>query len=191
MTGLIAIDESGDTGKEGSRFFIMAAIVTSRSRNFLKAYKATPTSDGPEIKFYDANIEERIRVLREVSKANASIVYVCIDKEDPLSPSERGNDLYRIAIEELIRNAMMIAPIRDLRIVVDESRFIRQDHLKQMAKDISIEIGKNVKSCDKVSSDRCVRIADYVAGAIRTKFENGNEELFEIIREKISTPVNH
>ena len=60
-----------------------------------------------------------------------------------------------------------------------------------MAKDISIEIGKNVKSCDKVSSDKCVRIADYVAGAIRTKFENGNEELFEIIREKISTPVNH
>lgn len=186
-TGLIAIDESGDTGQKGSRYFLMAAIVTIRSRNYLRAYKATPSRDGPEIKFYNAKHEEHVEVLTEVAcTANSDIVYVCIDKEDRSGPAERGNELYCKVLEELMSDAMSVATSKDLRIIVDESRFIKKDHLENMAKDLSKELGKNVKSCKKASSDKCVRIADYVVGAIRIKYENNDGELFTIIEKKIS-----
>lgn len=156
----------------------------------MKAYKATPRSSGPEIKFYDADKDERMGVLKEVGCADIKIVYVCVDKHDPSDPSERGNELYCVVLEELMKNAMSIAPTKDLRIVVDESWFIEKERLKKMAENISKETHRNVKSCEKGSSDKCVRIADYVVGAIRTKYENDDAEFFEIIREKISSPVN-
>ncbi len=187
MTGLIAIDESGDLGSDGSRYFLMASIVARRARSLLKAYKVAPTSNGPEIKFYNAEPKERINVLKEVAKAESlSIVFVRIDKKNPSDYVERGNKLYHKTLKNLMEDSMEVCFTKDLKIYVDESRFIESNHLKQMAEDASKRTGKNVKDCKKVSSDRCVRIADYVVGAIRMKYENEDSSLFEIIEEKIS-----
>ena len=186
MTGLIAIDESGDTGPNGSKFFVMAAIVTSRPRHLLRAYKATPAYSGPEIKFYDAAINERLNVLTEIANANVKIIYVCVDKEKSNNRFQHNNELYRWALKETMTNAINISENKDLNIIVDESSFIKNDCLKKMAKDASEVLGKNIKKCSKTTSDKCVRIADYVAGSIWAKYERKNEKYFEIINEKIS-----
>ena len=107
-------------GQNGSRYFLMAAIITGRSKTFRKAYKVAPTSNGPEIKFYNAKPRERINVLEEVAKAG----------------------------------------------------------------DISINVGKNVKDCKKVSVGRCTGIADYIVGAVCMKYENKNSEFFWNNRRK-------
>lgn len=163
----------------------MAAIITRRVKAFRKAYKAAPTSNGPEVKFYNAKPKERVDVLEEVAKADGAIItYICIDKRNPRAPPERGNELYKNVLRNLMEDSMRVCPTKDIRIYVDGSRFIENNHLKQMAMDISVDVGRNVKDCKKVSNDRCTRIADYVVGAIRMKYENGNSELFEIIKEK-------
>lgn len=186
MTGMIAIDESGDLGWRGSRFFLMAAVVTQRSRHLLKAYKAAPTGDGPEIKFYDANDKERVGVLKEVADADVYIVCVCFDKYDPQCPAERGNDLYGLSLRIVMEEAVKKYPANDLNISIDESRFINKRHLEMMVSEISKSTGKNIKSCKKAASGKCTRIADYVVGAIRMRYENRDDHLYEIVKEKIS-----
>ena len=85
---------------------------------------------------------------------------------------------------------MGVAPFKDMK-VVDESRFIKIGDLRAVSEMVSLKFGKNVKRCDKVysSSDKCIHIVDYVAGAIWTKYEKNNPEFFDIIKEKYPLPV--
>jgi len=163
----------------------MAAVVSIRSRHLLKAYKAIPTG-AKEVKFYYATPDERIRVLREVADADVDIVYVCIDKENAYNPPIYGNELYCVTLKELIRSAFAVSLSKDVDIMLDENHFIKADDLRTITNNISVELGINIKRCSKVSSNRCVRIADYTVGSIWAKYERGNEEFFEIISKKIS-----
>ena len=187
MTGLIAIDESGDLGENGTSFFVMAAIVSRRSRKLLSTYKKIPIKDY-ESKFSNSSNEERRNVLIEMADSDTQIVYVCIDKNDRGEPYTCGNILYQKALETIMEYAMSVADFKDMKIVVDKSRFIKIEDMKAVSKRISARLGKNVKGCDKVlsTSNKCVQIVDYVAGAIWTKYEKNNPEFFEIIEEKVS-----
>jgi len=187
MVGLIAIDESGDTGENGTRFFVIAAIVSRRSRKLLSTYKKIPIKDY-ESKFSNSSNEERIGVLTEMGDSDMQIVYVCIDKNNWREPYTHSNILYQKALETLMECAMSVADFKDMKIVVDKSRFIKIEDMRAVSKTISTKLGKNIKGCDKVlsSSNKCVQIVDYVAGAIWTKYEKNNPEFFEIIEEKIS-----
>lgn len=55
-------------------------------------------------------------------------------------------------------------------------------------KEIAIAKSRNLKKCDKVTShqNKCVQIADYVAGAINRNFEDDDSHYMDAIREKIS-----
>lgn len=48
--------------------------------------------------------------------------------------------------------------------------------------------GRNVKSVKKVRSfaDKAVQLADFIAGSVREKYENGVNEYIAVIEEKIS-----
>lgn len=187
MTGLIAIDESGDLGPRGSRYFVVAAIVTDRSRHLLKAYKTIPKGN-TEMKFYSVAYKDKKRVLTEVAGTNVRVVYVCVDKEKQIETYGSGNELYRRALEEVIKSALLVSQYKDVNVFVDKSRFIKNGDLKEMVNGLSQELGKNIVKCDKVSSNKCVSIADFVAGAIWTKYETGNEEFFETIKVVIRCP---
>jgi hypothetical protein len=50
VTGLIAIDESGDLGSSGTRYFTMAAIIMFRTRYLKRAADAIPNK-GYEVKW--------------------------------------------------------------------------------------------------------------------------------------------
>ena len=62
MTGLIAIDESGDLGPSGSRYFCIAAMVLLRSRDLKKASRLL--SNDYESKWYNSSSEKRVRILQ-------------------------------------------------------------------------------------------------------------------------------
>jgi len=186
LTGLIAIDESGDLGSRGSKFFVIAAIVTRRSRHLLKVYKSIPIGNDSEVKFYEARHNERLDILTELAESESSIVYVCVNKKDYREPCRHGNKLYLQALKRLIECTLEISESKDVDISVDESRFIKSGELAEMGKHISKDLGKNVKKCVKVSSNKCTRVTDYVAGAIWAKYEHGKEEYFEVIEKRIS-----
>jgi hypothetical protein len=187
MTGLIAIEESGNLGQRGTRFFVVAAIVTRRSRHLLSTYKRIPKKSY-EAKFKNSSCEERTEVLTEISGSDSQIVYVCIDKSNYAEPYRCGNVLYQKALEKLMECAMSTAPFKDMNIVVDESRFMKTEDMRTVSKAVSAKFGKNVKRCDKVSSssNRCIQIADYVAGAIWVNYEHNNPEFLKLIESKIS-----
>jgi len=186
LTGLIAIDESGDTGLRGSKHFVMVAMITRRSRCLLSSYKAIPKHQ-TEIKFYNANRQERLKVLSEVAESDVTIVYVCIIKDRNHDASFlSGNELYEYALNELLKKALENAPCNDVNVIVDDSRFIRIDDLRKNVIGLSKETRRNVKKVEKASSNKCVRIADYVAGSIFAKYERNDDEYYKEIEEKIS-----
>ena len=67
MTGLIVIDESGDLGPHGSKYFAIAAIVVFRSRDLKKA--ASFLSKTFESKWYNVSPDQRRTVLSAMSNS--------------------------------------------------------------------------------------------------------------------------
>ena len=164
----------------------MAAVITKRTRYLLKAYRAVPTTDGKELKFYDFKDDEKSKILDELATADVNIVYVCIDKHDLNEPYRCGNGLYYYALRELMKCALENYEYQDINILVDDNRFITKDELRKMGTELSNDLNKNVKRCEKVYSHKCVKIADCIAGSIWRSYEREDKYCYNIIKEKIS-----
>ena len=72
MTGLIAIDESGDLGSSGTRYFTMAAIIMFRTRYLKRAADAIPNK-GYEVKWNNSDNHAREMVLNALSDLNLNL----------------------------------------------------------------------------------------------------------------------
>jgi hypothetical protein len=170
----------------------MAAIIAERSRNFSKIYKAIPKKDF-EVKYYNSTENERSVIFTEMITANMIITYVCVDKQEQADTFQYGNDLYKNTLEKLIKQSLELLSSNDVDIKIDGSRFIAIKDLMAMVENISNDLNKNVKNCKKVHStaDKCVKIADFVAGSIWTSYEKKDARYFNMIEKKISMPANH
>ena len=71
MTGLIAIDESGDLGSSGTRYFTMAAIIMFRTRYLKRA--ADAINKGYEVKWNNSDNHAREMVLNALSDLNLNL----------------------------------------------------------------------------------------------------------------------
>lgn len=76
----------------------------------------------------------------------------------------------------------------DANVFLDRSSFVTLSSFRAIAGEIAASAGCNLKKCDKVTShqNRCVQIADYVAGAINRNYEDGDPHYMDVIREKVS-----
>lgn len=188
MTWAISIDESGNLGKD-SRYFVMAATAVIRQRHLLSVSKKIPRQR-EESKFYNSTEEEIMEVLRELSMSNVRIVYVVVDKYDYTGRfyGLHGNSLYEAVLRELLAEAFATVKGGDANVFLDRSSFVTLSSFRTIAGEIAASVGCNLKKCDKVTShqNRCVQIADYVAGAINRNYEDGDPHYMDVIREKIS-----
>ena len=188
MTHMVAIDESGDTGKD-SRFFTMAAVATVRPRLIMAARKAV-LCDSDEFKFYKAEKEDLLRVLNAISSCPIDIISVTVDKHDYSSKCYGiyGNKLYKMTLEALVEEVFRTVVTRDVNVYVDSNTFISQSDLRKLVDYISLENGHNVKRCEKVISqhNKCIQLADVVAGSINRFYENGDGTYISVISKKIS-----
>lgn len=188
MTWAVSIDESGNLGKD-SRFFVMDATVVMRRRNLLTVSKTVPRHRD-ESKFYNSTDEEIVAVLSELSRSNVRIVYVSVDKYDHTGPyyGFHGNRLYEDVLRDLLQDVFDMIGQGDVVVFIDRSSFIDLKSLRSIAEEISTSRGCNLKRCDKVTShqNRCVQIADYVAGAINRYYENDDGHYLTTIKEKVS-----
>ena len=188
MTWLVSIDESGNLGKD-ARFFVMAAVVTVRSRLLSSAVKKIPKKS-EESKFYNCTDNQIMEVLRELSTCNMSIVYVVVDKHDYKGRyyGLHGNRLYEAVLSELLTETFAILRKSDVNVLLDRSPFISLITLRNLAMNAARSEGCNIMKCDKMTSHQspCVQIADFVAGAINRNYEDGDSRFMDIIRKKIS-----
>ena len=187
MTGVIAIDESGDLGSSGTTCFSMAAIVMMRSRHLMKVAKMIP-DDGREHKWGNTDDSKRRALFKEMVSCQFNVVYSVVNKNQPSSGVHvYGNQLYERFLRQVLADAMSALQCRDVNIIVDRSRFVTLDRLREIAQEEAVKADVNIKKCEKITSqqNKCIQIVDYVAGAVRSSMENGDDTL-SILDEKIS-----
>lgn len=191
MTGLIAIDESGDLGSHGTRYFAIAAIVMLRPRNLKEAADLLPKDT--ERKWHNSIPQVREEVLSAMSTLRFNAVYSVVDKNNPSDHYPiYGNDLYRKTLREVVSDAMDVLQCRDTNILLDGCRFISVSELRAICTEEAERHGINLKNADKAKSDqnKCIQLADFIVGASRAHYEYGDQSI-DIIRDKISVARRH
>ena len=192
MTGLIAIDESGDLGSSGTRYFTMAAIIMLRPRNLKKAADMIPNR-GYEVKWNNSDSLTRTKIISALSNLNFKIVYYTVDKNHPEDNRPvYGNELYVRILRQVIRDSMEVLPCRDVNVFLDSCGFISMGALRQIVREEAILAGTNPIKVHKVSSqqNRCIQLVDFVAGAVRANVEYQDATL-EILNKKVSFARRH
>lgn len=191
MTGLIAIDESGDLGSSGSRYFCIAAMVLLRSRDLKKASRLL--SNDYESKWYNSSSEKRVRILQAMLDSKVKIVYTVVDKNHPDDNHPLyGNDLYEEILRGVVSDAMDVLPCKDTNVILDASGFISIEQFRKIVSEEAKKHGKNSMKVDKVHSDqsKCIQLVDYIAGAARAKYESSDNTI-DVVVGKVSVARRH
>lgn len=187
MTGLIAIDESGDLGPSGTRYFAMAAIVMLRTRDLKKAADMLPRG-GIERKWNNTSPEKRRELLDALSGLKFKIVYTIVDKNNQeYGKPVYGKDLYINTLNQVISDAMEILPCRDVNVYVDKSNFIPVKKLNEIVHENATKYSVNPKKVNMIISEqnRCIQLVDFVVGACRANSEY-NDDAINILQNKVS-----
>lgn len=187
MTGLIAIDESGDLGPSGTEFFTIAAIITLRARYLKPAANAIP-DDVCEIKWNNSKSEIRCKVIEALSVLPFKVVYCTVNKNHPENRKPvYGNELYELMLKQVISDAYDVLPCKDVNIFLDGCPFISIEKFRSVVYEEAKMCGANPKKVYKVSSqqNKCIQLVDFVAGAIRAEAEYSDNTI-EKLNGKIS-----
>jgi hypothetical protein len=187
MTGLIAIDESGDLGSSGTRYFTMAAIIMLRPRNLKKAADMIPNR-GYEVKWNNSDSLTRTKIISALSNLNFKIVYYTVDKNHPEDNRPvYGNELYMRILRQVIRDSLEVLPCRDVILFLDSCTFTSVDMLRKIVREEAEIANKNPVKVNKVPSqqNKCIQLVDFIAGAARANLEYSDRTL-EILSEKVS-----
>ena len=186
MTGLIAIDESGDLGPSGSKYFSIAAIIMLRPRNLKKASDMLP--NGEERKWHNSTPVFRRNLLETLSELSFNVVYTVVNKNEPLNHHPiYGNKLYEEVLREVLSDAMEYLPCKDVNILLDGCGFIKLDRFRQIVSEEASKHEVNTKQVHKVFSNqnKCIQLVDFIAGASRAKNEY-NDDTIDIITKRVS-----
>ena len=187
MTGLIAIDESGDLGSSGTRYFTMAAIIMFRTR-YLKIAADMIPNKGYEVKWNNSDNHTRTSILDTLSNLDFKIVYCTVDKNHPGSKKPiYGNDLYESVLRQIVRDSISVLSCKDVNVFLDSCSFISTDLLRQIINEEAKLAGINPKKIHKVSSqqNKCIQLTDFVVGAIRASAEYSDKTIC-VLEKKIS-----
>ena len=193
---MIFIDESGDLGCNGSRYFVIAAVEIDRPKRLKNLAKHFCASRGiDEIKGTNLRFPERQMLINGVSRQNDyKVHYLVLDKQGMLNKHPFGqniifNYLTALVCESIIKNAS--GEIRfcfDNREVRTDSKQSLPDYLK--AKAIEWHITQNINvSFHNSCENRGVQIADLVANTIFRKYERGKDDLYNMLNIKKSTKI--
>lgn len=191
MTGLIAIDESGDLGSHGTRYFAIAAIVMLRPRNLKKAADLLPKDT--ERKWHNSIPQVRGEVLSAMSDLRFNAVYTAVDKNNPSDHHPvYGNELYERTLRQVLSDAMEILPCKDVNVLLDGCGFVTLDRFRKIVFEEAAIHSVNPMKVHKVSSDqnKCIQLADFVAGASRAKYEYSDSSIDKLM-EKVSVARRH
>ena len=187
MSWVVAIDESGNLGKD-TRFFTMSATIVRRANHLKSVYKKIPKT-GVESKFYNTEASIISGILDEFASSQAKIAYSSVDKHDYKGRfyGKSGNALYTAVLSELLESISEHLGPSELEILIDKSSFVSLSELSALATRSLSEHGCTLRKIDKKDSEQspCVQVADFIAGTVFRHYEYGDEEMFSKIRQKV------
>lgn len=142
-----------------------------------------------ESKFYNSTNDEIINILEALSSTDTSIAIMIVDKHDYNSHyyGKYGNELYHMTLNELLKKSFEFIGPHDVCFLIDRSTFISLDDLRHTAYQLSLSYGCNLLRCEKVTShqNKCIQLADYVAGSFFVNLEYGDDSFSTIIERKV------
>ncbi|MCK4717624.1 MAG: DUF3800 domain-containing protein [Thermoplasmata archaeon] len=193
-TRYVFIDESGDLGQYGSRFFTMAAVVvtepkfTSRIIKKLRQRKLKKNiRQLPEIKANNSNRMIREYVLKKVQELDCEIFSIVVEKESIQEHLfEVKNQLYSEICGERLEKIDMDSGT--LRIVIDKkdtNTLLRKGFDQYLHKRMDGSGAKITIEHKPSHLSNELQVVDFIAWAIQRKFNTGDCSYYPIIEEKI------
>lgn len=193
----IFIDESGDLGKAGSKYFSIVALSTQavadlervikrvRRRKLTKKLKALS-----EIKANNSDDYIRRFVLGRIAQLDCSISVVAIPKtkvrEDLFLHKERlYNYLCGILFEHITLNVETVSIIIDRK---SNNRLLREDfnqHILRKIRERSGTIRVSIQHLESHAS-HALQAVDFVAWAMNRRFSLDDPQFYDIIKTKIA-----
>jgi hypothetical protein len=198
----IFLDESGDLGfsKRSSRWFVIAVIVTRDStqieRIAKKIWKTLRKKNKRmgELHAFHEKDHTRKRLFRMIAECNDLEVHSIIaDKRQVRKTfSSCNHQLYNQMSEKLLRQIydrhiydgeMQWCLVVDRK---DTKRSLRSAFSNNMTMSLSDD-GVNMVSVSLLAShdNKSLQVADFVAWALFRKFERGDSQFYDMIRDKI------
>jgi len=190
----IFIDESGDLGQKGSRFFAIAAVSPINKKRLDNIVKHHCANNGiVEIKAYNLTFPAKEALLRKISSVHDySVSYVVADKNhiDPLLFKDQNllyNYIYQWVIEPIAK-----ASTESINITTDNhstrvgSKNSLADYIK--AKAYFEWNVRNPISIQYLDSKVCrsIQIADLMANTIFSKYMQNKDHLYNLLKIKDS-----
>lgn len=193
----IFIDESGDLGKHGSRYFSIVALSTREVGALERAIKrvrkrklSKKLMAQSEIKAYNSDDYIRKFVLGRISQLDCSISVVAIPKvkvrEDLFPEKERlYNYLCGMLFDHITLN------VDTVNIVIDRksnNRLIREDfnqYILGKIQERSDVIRVSIQHLESHAS-HALQAVDFIAWAMNRKFSFGDPRFYDIIKSKIA-----
>ena len=195
----VFIDESGDLGLYGSKYFIIVAIVTTDPKSLNRIIKKfrqrklkKKIKELPEIKANSSNRRIREHILSKVSNLNCKIFAIVVDKSKILSRLYEVKDKLYNYLCGILLDRIGLGSGKVI-ITIDKKHtntLIREDfnsYIKDKigSKSITLEI-YHLPSYSKNE----LQVADFVAWSISRKFNVGDDFYYKIIEEKIINKEN-
>ncbi len=193
----IYIDESGDLGQFGSKYFVVAAIIVDdplelkriikklRQRKLKKKIK-----DLPEIKANKASHREREYVLTRLNGAKCTLFAIAVEKNKIKSRLFSFKDkLYNYLCGILIKKLSL--DCQELKITIDKkytNTLIQKDFNNYISSKISAKYPamKVFIIHEDSSKSNELQVVDFLVWSISRKFNTGDDTYFAIIKDKVS-----
>jgi len=198
------IDESGDLGfsLRSSKHFTVVALVSPdpttleripkrvRRRKLKKSLRRKP-----ELKFYNSSPDVRRMVLRMIAEVTGTRIFCLIVEKhrSPDPPYPDSIELYQHACGSLLRGVLKSERIDgDLQVVLDARRGNRKADLN-LDSHLRSEIASECRSLGLIPPNRIrvsrydlhssggLQVADFIAGAVRRKYEEGDDSYYRIV----------
>lgn len=194
---MICIDESGNSGQGGGRYFVIAAIQADNPKRLKNIAKRFCVNCGmKEIKGSLLKFPERQALLNSLNRVqDYRVSYLVLDKhhfyrKDMFGQNVLFNYLASFVCEDLLKQSQSdVTLCFDNRTVRTASKYSLPDYLK--TKLLEWNIMNNIEVCFYEShSHRGIQIADLVANTIFQRYTYGKDHFYKQlnIRKSIKFP---
>ena len=196
----VFVDETGDVGRApgSSRYLIVAAVLTRDPKPLRKTVVKTrkhlrkKLRNVPELKAWHTPKEVVMRLLQYIAELDVEITAAILDKRTAPACSE-SEDWYRLVCAEAVWPCFekygWLQLVLDRR-YTDKKRRKKLNH-SILARTLDFSQGPRAFIAEIEHSDSAqekgVQAADAVVWSIGQKYERGNDEFYEIIKDKIIT----
>ena len=193
----VFIDESGDLGRFGTNYFVVAGVVVDDPVKLKRVIKKArqrklkkKIRELPELKANKTNKVVRNYILSKIASADVKIFAIVVDKSKIMPHLYEVKDRLYNYIFGILINELASDEYSSMRIIVDKKHtntLIREnfnDYIQWKIRSRHPNISVEIKHLDSQSTPE-LQAVDFIAWAILRKFNVGDDEYYRIIEEKI------